>query len=151
MPPACAQSLHLNPFLALSTALLFDLFHAVFIPPLFRSHAVTPRQVNMVADPLAAARDSQLSIFSHNKRQVLALQVRDPNSPFLLPTCSVVCFPLQTCKRFVRVIFSFTYLRHPPPLFRVKGAQGPSLREDCAAELHGWTGAQLPHSISDKM
>jgi hypothetical protein len=35
-----------------------------------------PFQVRLVADPLAAARDSQLSIFSHNKRQVLALQVR---------------------------------------------------------------------------
>jgi len=37
---------------------------------------VMPFQVRLVADPLAAARDSQLSIFSHNKRQVLALQVR---------------------------------------------------------------------------
>ena len=35
-----------------------------------------PHQVQLVADPLAAARDSQLSIFSHNKRQVLALQVK---------------------------------------------------------------------------
>jgi hypothetical protein len=35
-------------------------------------------QVQLVADPLAAARDSQLSIFSHNKRQVLALQVLPP-------------------------------------------------------------------------
>jgi hypothetical protein len=44
-----------------------------------------PRQVRLVADPLAAARDSQLSIFSHNKRQVLALQVRIPS--FHSPCC----------------------------------------------------------------
>ena len=40
-------------------------------------------QVQLVADPLAAARDSQLSIFSHNKRQVLALQVL-PRIPLVL-------------------------------------------------------------------
>jgi len=73
---------------------------------------VMPFQVRLVADPLAAARDSQLSIFSHNKRQVLALQVL------------LHCIALrQAAHLFVscRDRFCYTFLLRHLPWFQVKG------------------------------
>ena len=94
-------------------------------------------QVRLVADPLAAARDSQLSIFSHNKRQVLALQVSVLNSSAFI-FCPRFAFLFITPVRLSPGFFSPPHIRgtcrpHPGSRGRRGRVSGRTVRRRCVA------------------